>query len=168
MEEKYRVGFTYTFEHIDSDGRIISVETFENLMPGPALDYMLSVAFKGGSAYTTWYLGVYGANRVPLATDTMTTLLADCVEDTVYTVVGGARQVVTLSTPSQGVMTNTASPNILAFPSASTVRGAFLTTNVTRGSNSGLLVSAALSAAPKVMEAGSELKCYVGFAIVAV
>ena len=166
--EKYKVGFTYTFEHIDPDGQIISVETFNNLMPNVGLDAMLNAFFHGGAAYTSWYLGVYGANRTPLATDTMITLLADCVEDTVYTVTGGARQTVTLSAPVSGVMTNTAAPNVLAFPSASTVRGAFLTTNVTRGSNSGLLVSAALSAAPKVMEAGAELKCYVGFAIVAV
>jgi len=168
MEEKYRVGFTYTFEHIDRDGRIISVETIENLMPNVGLDYMLNAAFHGGSAYTAWYLGVYGANRTPLATDTMTLLLADCIEDTVYTVVGGARQAITISAPVSGVMTNTAAPNVLAFPSSSTVRGAFVTTGSVRGSNSGLLVSAALSASPKVMEAGAELKCYVGFAIVAV
>jgi len=167
--EEYKVGFTYTVEHIGRDGRIISTtDTFHNLMPNAGIDYMLSAAFKGGSAYTTWYLFAYGANRVPLATDTMITLLADCQEDTVYTVVGGARQAVTLSTPSLGVMTNTASPNILAFPSASTVRGLGLTTNVTRGSNSGLLVSAALLPSVKTPAAGEELKCYVGFAIVAV
>jgi len=168
MIEKYKVGFTYTVEHLGADGRIISTDTFKNLMPNPGIDAMLNAFFHAGPAYSAWYLGAYGANRVPLATDTMTTLLADCVEDTVYTGVGGARQSVTLSSASSGVMTNTASPNILAFPSSSTVRGLFLTTNVTRGSNSGLLVSAALLPTVKTPAAGEELKCYVGFAIVAV
>jgi hypothetical protein len=166
MKENYRPGFIYTVEHIGVDGKIKSVEKIHNLMPTPAVDYLLNAAFMGGSAYSTWYLSLFDNNRTPLAADTMTTFLADCGEDTVYTAVGGARPTISFPPVSAGVLTTVASPNELAFASPSTVRGAFVTTGVTRGGTTGLLCSAVLFSTAKVLAAGESLRVPVGFALI--
>jgi hypothetical protein len=164
--EKYHPGFIYTVEHIGVDGQVKSVETAYNLIPNLGVDYILGAAFKGTSQYTSWYLSVYGAARTPVASDTMVTLLAGCVEDTVYTITAGARPTIVFPAVVDGALTTSVSPNILAFASASTVRGALITTNVTRGNNAGLLISAVLFTSPKVMAAGETLRVPVGFALV--
>ena len=164
--EKYHPGFIYAIEHIGVDRQVKSVETVHNIVPNLGVDYIIGAAFTGAGQYTNWYIGLYGATRTPVVADTMTTLLADCVEDTVYTTTGGARPLITFPAVADGVLTTAVSPNILAFPSASTVRGAFITTNITRGNNAGLLISAVLFPSPKVMAAGEYLRVPVGFALV--
>lgn len=164
--ESYRPGFIYTIEHIAVDGSIKSIEKVHNLMPTPAVDYLLDTAFMGASAYSTWYLSLYINNRTPLAADTMTTFMADCGEDTVYTAIGGARPTIAFPPVASGVLTTTVSPNEFAFTSAATIRGAFVTTGVTRGGTTGLLCSAVLFPTAKVLAAGESLRVPVGFALI--
>lgn len=164
--EIYKSGFIYTVEHIAVDGSIKSVETVHNLMPNDAVDYLLNAAFMGSSAYSTWYLSLFDNARTPLATDTMTTFMADCGEDTVYTVTGGARPTISFPPVASGVLTTTASPNEFEFVSAATIRGAFVTTGVTRGGTTGLLCSAVLFPTAKVIAAGESLRVPVGFALI--
>lgn len=166
MIEKVHSGMVYTVEHLDRYGNTKSVEQAFNIIPNVGLDYILGSSFKGVSQYSSWYLGAYTAARTPVATDTMTTLMADCSEDTVYTVVAGARQTIAFPAVDTGVLTTVDYPNTLVFPGASTIRGLFVTSNVTRGSNAGLLVSAVLLPSPKVMAALESLKVVVGFALV--
>jgi len=168
--EQYEVGFTYTLKHIGVDGKLISVEQVHNIMPIVGIDYLLNTAFKGGSAYTSWYVSLFDANRLPLSTDTMETLMADCTENTAYTVTGGARKLITFPAVNSGTLStlDDANENEFDFVGASTVRGAFITTNVTRGNNAGLLISAVLFPSPKVISAGESLRVPVGFALVSV
>jgi len=168
MEERRKVGFIYTIEHIGVDGKIISSEQVHNLMPTVGVDYLLNTAFKSGSAYASWYVSLYEANRTPLAADTMTTLLADCTENTGYTTTGSNRLAITFPAVSVGTLSTIASPNVFDFVGAATIRGAFITSNITRGNNSGLLMSAVLFPSPKVLAAGESLRVPVGFALVAV
>ena len=162
----YKPGFVYSIEHLDKDGAIKSVELVENIIPTVGLDYLLGAAFKGTSQFTAWYLGLFGAAHTPIAGDTMTTLLSDCAEIVSYT--GTTRQDITFPAVSVGALVTTATPNVFAFASGATVRGAFITSNPTWSNTSGLLVSEILFLSPKVLAAGESLRVPLGFSLVSV
>jgi hypothetical protein len=166
MHTAHKVGFTYTIEHIGVDGIVKSTDSVHNLIPLLGVNYMMGAAFIGVSQYTAWYLSAFNASRTPASGDTMSTFLADCEENTDYTIVGSDRPSIAFPEIIDGSLTTIADPNVLAFTGASTVRGAFITTNITRGNNAGLLISAVLFPSPKVMAAGESLKIPVGFALI--
>lgn len=166
MNELKRIGFVYTVEHYTADKQLKSVETVHNIIPNVGLNYILGAAFSGDSQYTDWYIGLYEANYTPLATDTMTTLLASCTENTDYD--GTTRLEAVFPAVSGGLLTTTASPTEFDFSGAATITGAFLTSNPTQENTGGLLVSAVLFSSPKVMAAGETLKVPVGLALASV
>lgn len=157
-------GFVYTIEHVGVDGKIKSVEQVHNLIPNDGLNYFLRTAFRGGSAYSTWYLGVYGASRTPVQHDTMASFIANCDEVTTYN--GTTRQALSFPDPVAGVISTVLDPNVLVFPSAATVRGGFIASGSAKGSADGLLISAVLFPSPKVLSAGESLRIPVGFSLV--
>ena len=166
--DRYRVGFVYTVEHRNAAGRLVEpVEIVKNLIPDDGIEYMLNVAYRATpAAYSSWYLGLYTASRTPVAADTMTTLLADCVESAAYG--SASRDAVTFPAAASGALTTAAAPNEFTFASAATITGGLLTTGATIGNSSGLLVSAVLFTSPKVMEIGDTLKVPIGIALTAV
>ena len=160
--DNHRIGFTYHVEHLGRDGSVLAVERVHNIIPTVGLNYFLSTALAGGSAFTSWYLGLFEAQRTPLAGDTMTSLLADCDEVISYTQTTG-RQAVTFGSVSGGSIDTTASPNVFVFPTGATVRGAFITTTPGLGGTTGLLLSAGLFNVTKTLDAGESLRVPAGF-----
>lgn len=160
-----KLGFIYTIEHVGVDGKIKSVERVKNLIPAAGIAYMLNAAYKGGSQYSSWYVGLFENDRTPLTTDTMTTLIADCGESVAYGSPATNRLLVNFAEVADGTLTSVADPNLFTFASAATIRGAFLASNITIGSTAGLLVSAVKFASPKVMAIGEVLKVPVGMAL---
>ena len=63
MKELARPGFIYTVEHLDRDGRTISVEQVHNIIPTVGCNYILGTSLLGVSAFAAWYLGLFGAAR---------------------------------------------------------------------------------------------------------
>jgi hypothetical protein len=161
--EHLKPGFVFTIDYPDEDGRIVQVK-LPNLMPTAAINYMIAAAFTGGSAYATFYLGLYGNARVPLATDTMTTFMADCGEIVNYT--GTARPAIVFPPVANGTLSTAAAPNSFTFAADYTVRGVFITTSPTWNGTSGLLVSARLLPSPKTGTADEPLTAPVGFSFV--
>lgn len=166
MPERKVVGFQYTIEVLDKFGEVKSSETVHNLMPTAALNYILGAAFNGVSPFTNWYMGLYGANRAPIASDTMTTLMADCAEDVSYSET--TRPQVVFAAAADGTITNAANSNTFSFTSNATVRGIFITTSPTKGSNTGLLISAVLQSTAKTPEAGETIRAEGGFTFASV
>ena len=166
MDEEYKVGFVYTPTHIGEDGQIISQQEIHNLMPAEMITYMLNAALRSGAQYGTYYLSLFENNYTPLPGDTMATFMAACGENVTYTTTGTNRLTLTLPAPVGGSITTSASPNSFDFTGAATIRGAFITTGLTRGSNTGLLVSAALFASPFTLANLGSLRVPVGFALV--
>ena len=158
-----KIGFIYTLEHIGADGNLISREEVENIIPTVGLDYIIGSAFKGASQFSAYYLGLYGANYVPVASDTMTTLTAACSELQSYT--GTTRAAIAFPAVTSGTIVTSAAPNEFAFAAAETIRGAFISSSPTWGGVAGLLVSAVLFPSPKVMAAGDILRVPVGFSL---
>jgi hypothetical protein len=98
-----------------------------------------------GSAYTAaWYIGLYGAgaSNTPNASDTMSSH-AGWTEVTAYS--QSTRPAATFaaaSTADPSVITNSASPATFSINGTTTVGGAFLTSNSTKGGTTGILFSA--------------------------
>jgi hypothetical protein len=106
---------------------------------------MAGSALTSVSQITTWYLGLYGAaaSNTPAAGDTMASH-AGWTEVTAYS--NGTRVAatfVTATTANPSVVTNTASPAVFNINGTTTVGGAFLTSNDTKGGTTGTLFSAA-------------------------
>lgn len=140
----------YTVECYDKDGNLKWVAETSNLVVNVGLQYMAGSALTSTAQITTWYLGLYGAaaSNTPNANDTMSshggwTEVTDYSEANRPTASFAAA---TAANPS--VVTNTASKAVFTINGTTTVGGAFLTSNNTKGGSTGTLFSAADFSAP--------------------
>ncbi len=140
----------YVVECHDKDGNLKWVAETPNLVVNVGLQYMAGSALTSTSQVTTWYLGLYGAasSNNPAAGDTMSshggwTEVTDYSESTRPTASFAAA---TNANPS--VVTNSASKATFTMNGTTTVGGAFLTSNNTKGGTTGTLFSAADFQAP--------------------
>ena len=135
----------YHVECRDKDGNLKWEAESKNLVVNAGLAYMAGSALTSVTQITTWYLGLYGAaaSNDPAAGDTMASH-AGWTEVTDYS---NANRVtatfVTATTADPSVVTNTASPAVFNINGTTTVGGAFLTSENTKGGTTGTLFSAA-------------------------
>jgi hypothetical protein len=135
----------YHVECRDKDGNLKWTAESKNLVVNVGLQYMAGTALTSVAQITTWYLGLYGAgaSNTPAAGDTMASH-AGWTEVTAYS---NANRVtatlVTATTANPSVVTNTASPAVFNINGTTTVGGAFLTSENTKGGTTGTLFSAA-------------------------
>jgi len=135
----------YHVECRDKDGNLKWTAESKNLVVNVGLQYMAGTALTSVTQITTWYLGLYGAgaSNTPAAGDTMSSH-AGWTEVTTYS---NANRVtatfVTATTANPSVVTNTASPAVFNINGTTTVGGAFLTSENTKGGTTGTLFSAA-------------------------
>jgi hypothetical protein len=135
----------YHVECRDKDGNLKWTTESKNLVVNAGLRYMAGTALTSVTQITTWYLGLYGsgATNSPAAGNTMDAH-SSWTEVTDYS---NANRVTatfaTATTASPSVVTNTASPAVFNINGATTVGGAFLTSDNTKGGTTGTLFSAA-------------------------
>jgi len=140
----------YTVECYDKDGNLKWVAETPNLVVNVGLQYMAGSALTSTAQITTWYLGLYGAaaSNSPSAGDTMATH-GGWTEVTAYS--ESTRPAATFASATNAnpsVVTNTASKAVFSINGTTTVGGAFLTSNNTKGGTTGTLFSAADFSAP--------------------
>jgi len=140
----------YTVQCHDADGNLKWEAHAPNLVVNEGLQDMNAKYFTGSSYTATWYLGLYGAasSNNPAAGDTMSSH-AGWTEVTAYSQAN--RPTCTFGTPTTAnpsVATNSASPATFSINGTTTVGGAFLTSNNTKGGTTGTLYSAADFSAP--------------------
>ncbi len=142
--ERVKAGGFFVVECFDKDGNLKWKEENHNLVVNVGLQDMNAQYFTGSSYTAAWYIGLYGAgaSNTPAASDTMSshagwTEVTDYSQSTRPTCTFG---VPTTSDPS--VATNTASPASFSINGTTTVGGAFLTSNNTKGGTTGILFSA--------------------------
>jgi hypothetical protein len=135
----------FVIECYDKDGKLKWVDDSKNLVVNVGLQYMAGTALDGSTArITSWYLGLYGAasSNNPAAGDTMSSH-AGWTEVTDYTeATRPAATFVAATTANPSVVTNSASKAQFTMNATTTVGGAFLTSNNTKGGTSGTLFSA--------------------------
>lgn len=166
-EQKLKGCFEYLVEVVRPDGSVDESQTeiVENLVPTEGLNHFLNVVLKGAGQVTTWYIGLYGNNYDPQATDTMATFPGTAGEVTTqYT--EATREEFVEGTVAAGAVDNSASPAEFTFTETDTVYGGFISSVSTKGSTSGTLLSAVKFATAKSMAADGVLRVTAGFTIV--
>jgi hypothetical protein len=140
----------YTVECFDKDGNLKWVAETPNLVVNVGLQYMAGTALTSTAQITTWYLGLYGsgATNSPAAGDTMSSH-SGWTEVTAYSEANRPTATLAAATNANpSVVTNTASKAVFTINGTTTVGGAFLTSNNTKGGSTGTLFSAADFSAP--------------------
>lgn len=140
----------YTVECYDKDGNLKWVAETPNLVVNVGLQYMAGVALTSTTQITTWYLGLYGAgaSNTPASTDTMSSHIG-WTEVTAYSQANRPTATFAAATNANpSVVTNTASKAVFSINATTTVGGAFLTSDNTKGGTTGTLFSAADFQAP--------------------
>ena len=140
----------YKIQCHDKDGNLKWEDAAPNLVVNGGLQDMNAKYFTGSAYTAAWYIGIYGAaaSNNPAASDTMSSHIG-WTEVTNYS--QATRPACTFGTPTTAnpsVATNSASPATFSINATTTVGGAFLTSNNTKGGTTGTLYSAADFSAP--------------------
>jgi hypothetical protein len=125
----------YTVECYDKDGNLKWVAETPNLVVNVGLQYMAGTALTTTAQVTTWYLGLYGAaaSNSPAAGDTMSSHIG-WTEVTAYSqATRPAATFAAATNANPSVVTNTASKASYSINGTTTVGGAFLTSDNTKG-----------------------------------
>lgn len=135
----------FLIECFDKDGNLKWRAEESNLVVNVGLQYMAGVALTSTAQITTWYIGLYGAgaSNTPAATDTSSSH-AGWTEVTPYSNATRPAATFTAATNANpSVVTNSGSAASFSINATSTVGGAFLISNSTKGGTTGTLFSAA-------------------------
>lgn len=144
FNEKVKAGGVFTVQCFDEEGNLKWAAEKHNLVVNVGLQDMNSKYFSGSSYTAAWYIGLYGAgaSNTPAASDTMSSH-AGWTEVTAYSqATRPACTFGTATTADPSVITNSASPATFSINGTTTVGGAFLTSNNTKGGTTGILFSA--------------------------
>lgn len=138
----------FLIECYDKDGNLKWTDESKNLVVNVGLQYMAGSALTSTAQITTWYLGLYGAasSNNPAAGDTMSSH-AGWTEVTDYNEADRRPATFAAATLPTGsgnpsVVTNSANKAQFTMNATTTVGGAFLTSNNTKGGTAGILFSA--------------------------
>lgn len=149
-KEKVKAGGVFTVQCFDKDGQLKWSASTPNLVVNVGLKDMNEKYFSGSSYSATWYLGLYGAasSNNPAAGDTMASH-SGWTEVTAYSESTRPQCVFgTATTADPSVISNSSSVAVFSINGSTTVGGAFLTSNNTKGGTTGILFSAADFQAP--------------------
>ena len=150
FNEKASAGGVFSVQCHDAQGNLKWEVKDHNLVVNEGLQDMNAKYFTGSGYTATWYLGLYGAaaSNTPAAGDTMASH-AGWTEVTDYSQANRPQCVFgTPTTADPSVATNSASPAVFSMNGSTTVGGAFLTSNNTKGGTTGTLFSAVDFSAP--------------------
>jgi hypothetical protein len=152
----------YRVECRDKRGALKWIEEFDNLVVNAGLDDSLDKHLKGSSYTAAWYVGLADGTPTPAAADTMSSH-SGWTEVTAYD--EAARPTLTLGTVSSQSVSNTASKaRFTISANSTTIGGAFVVTNSTKGGSTGTLYGVgAFSAGDKVLDDNDTLDVTVTF-----
>ena len=167
--EKVKAGGVFTVQCFDSEGNLKWSEEKHNLVVNVGLKDMNDKYFTGSSYTAAWYIGLYGAaaSNDPAAGDTMASH-AGWTEVTDYSeATRPAATFAAATTADPSVITNSASVAVFSINATTTVGGAFLTSDNTKGGTSGILFSASDFASPgdRAVVSGDVINCTYTFSL---
>ncbi len=170
--EKVKAGGVFTVSCYDADGNLKWEDKSPNLVVNEGLDYMNTQFFTGSGYTASWFLGLYGSGSTnnPAASDTMASH-PGWTEVTAYSQsTRPACSFGSATTADPSVISNASSVAVFSINGSTTVGGAFLTTDNTKGGTSGILFSAADFQSPgdRVVVSGDTLNVTYTFSLDAV
>jgi hypothetical protein len=137
MHDTFRPRMHWHIECV-RDGDVIWVEDGFNLIVDTGINDALDKWLKGSTYTAAFYVGLTDGTPTAAAGDTMASH-AGWVEITAYDEAN--RQTLTLGSVSAKSVNNSASKAAFTISASTTVGGAFLTTNNTKGGSTGTLIS---------------------------
>jgi len=144
-QESARGGGVFSVECYDQNGNLKWKQDSKNLVVNVGLKDMNDKYFSGTSYTATWYLGLItgpGAGTTIDPGDTMATH-AGWTENTSYSQsTRPACSFGAATTADPSVISNSASVAVFSINGTTTIAGAFLTSNNTKGGSTGILFSA--------------------------
>jgi hypothetical protein len=143
--EKVKAGGKFAIQCFDKDGNLKWEAESKNLVVNVGLQDMNTQYFKGSTYTAAWYIGLYGAaaSNNPAAGDTASSH-AGWTENTTYSNANRPTATFgTATTADPSVISNSASPASFNINGTTTIGGAFLISNNTKGGSTGVLFSAA-------------------------
>jgi hypothetical protein len=127
----------YKIECVGPDGRLKWVEEFDNLVVTTGLNELIDKTFKGSGYTAAWYVGLTDGTPTAAPGDTMSSH-AGWAEVTAYD--EATRQALTLGSVSGGSANNSAAKATFTISSnGTTIGGAFLSTDDSKGASNGTL-----------------------------
>ena len=133
-------------------------DTFENLVVTVGKNYLLETSFRGGTAVTTWYVGLKDTGTVAAA-DTMGSH-AGWAELTGYS--NSVRPTLTLAAAASGSTDNSAAKASFTINATASIYGGFVTSNNTVGGTTGTLYGAGdFTVSPRSVVSGDTLNVQV-------
>jgi len=150
-------GAHYKVECYDKHGNLKWVDEFDNLVVDEGLNDNLDKYFKGSNYTAAFYVGITGSSPSPSASDTMSSH-AGWSEVTAYS--ESSRPTLTLGTVSNKSVDNSANKAQFTINADNTtIGGAFVTTDSTKGGTTGTLYGVgAFSAGDKTLDNGDILQ----------
>lgn len=153
MDQGVEVSTLYEFKCYDRHGNIKWETAVHNVVVNEGLNDLLDKYFKGSTYTAAHYIGLKNAGTAS-AGDTMASH-ASWVENQSYS--KGARQTATFGTVASQSVDNSASQASFDITTATSVAGAFLSTNSTKGGSTGTLYGAADFSAARSVSPGDTL-----------
>jgi len=126
----------YKVECFDCEGRLKWVDEFDNLVVTEGLNDSLDKHLKGSAYTAAWYVGLTEATPTFAAGDVMSSH-AGWTEDQTYS--EAVRQTLTLGSVAAGSVSNSANKAVFSINGSTTIGGAFVVTNSTKGGTTGVL-----------------------------
>jgi len=141
-EAKLAVGGVFHVECYDKDGNLKWVDDAKNAVVTEGLNSILDIMFHATTQITTWYIGLISSSGYSAlaAADTMSSH-AGWTEDQAYD--EATRGEWSEGASSGGVMTNSTARDF-TMSGTTTIKGAFLVSNSTKGGTTGTLFCTAL------------------------
>ena len=143
-QDGIRGGGVFAVQCFDKDGNLKWEAKSPNLVVNVGLKDMNDKYFSGSAYTATWFIGVYGAGATnnPAAGDTAASHTG-WTEVTAYSqATRPAASFGAATTADPSVITNSGSPAVFSINGTTTVGGAFLISDNTKGGTTGVLFSA--------------------------
>lgn len=157
---KNRMKSVYHFECLDADGNLKWEEKRLNIVVDTGLNDLLDKYFKGSAYTAAWYVGLKAGGSATAA-DTISGHPA-WLEFSNYS--AASRPTLTLGTVSGKSVDNSANKAVFDILTATSVAGAFVVNNATKGGASGILYGAVDFSSPRSVAQGDTLNVTVTLA----
>jgi hypothetical protein len=155
-ESAMKIGFHYTCVLSDPDGRVVSATMGKNLFPLEGRNHMLESAIGGGGQIADWFVGLFKGNYTPTNADTAASFAAAALEVTAYA--EASRLPLVTNLPNAGVLDSVGHEVTFTLTQDATIYGGFISSSQSKGSTSGILLSAVRFASPQQGYAGQTVK----------
>jgi len=156
LPEGCRIKGQWTVEAYDKDGNLKWIDQFHNIVVNAGLNHILSIVLAAGTQVPSWFLGLMDSSPTVAAADTMSSH-AGWTENQNYS--ESTRQAFTPGSVASQSVDNSASKATYSINATTTVGGAFLVSNSTKGGTTGtLFAGGAFSGGNRSLISGDTLK----------